>query len=389
MDLKPFSSSSVSTSDVANVGRSYSTLISGFRHKVGVKLSSHFKCRRGLFLRTYSGSDNAYFTNKVVSSSVGQDNLAAETSSRRINGTNGSSASFYHRNLRVLDAFDDEYGGVVIDSDRIPSNPYTFASLLRLSLFQWKKMTAFVCAVKASISKLYIKISDNLQGKKGIWLKLPLEQSDLVPVAVKEGFQYHHAEPGYVMLTYWIPEGPSMLPANASHQVGVGGFVINDKNEVLVVQEKHCCPATLGLWKIPTGFILEAEEIYTGAVREVKEETGVDTEFIEVIAFRHAHNVAFEKSDLFFICMLRPLSSKIIVDDLEIEAAKWMPLVEFVEQPLIQEDSMFRKIIDIFIARLGKRYCGLSTHQVVSKFDGMVSSLYYNVIDNEDNCVGK
>ncbi|XP_062104843.1 MLO-like protein [Humulus lupulus] len=33
----------------------------------------------------------------------------------------------------------------------------------------------------------------------------------------------------------------------------------------------------------------------------------IDTEFIEVIAFRHVHNVAFEKSDLFFICMLRPL----------------------------------------------------------------------------------
>ncbi|BAT75815.1 hypothetical protein VIGAN_01373800 [Vigna angularis var. angularis] len=408
MELKSFSSSSVSTSDVARVGRSYSTFISTFRHKVGVKFSTHFKCRRGLFLRTYSGSDKAYFTNEVVSSSVGQDNLAAETNFRRINGTNGSTSSFYYRNLRVLDAFDDEYGGVVVDSDRIPSNPYTFASLLRLSLFQWKKM-----------------------GKKGIWLKLQLEQSDLVPIAVKEGFQYHHAEPGYLMLTYWIPEGPSMLPANASHQVGVGGFVINDKNEVLVVQEKHCSPATLGLWKIPTGFILEAEEIYTGAVREVKEETGVslmkfyvflgcklelnlfmglyakfqfseglsfyascfmlqiDTEFIEVIAFRHAHNVAFEKSDLFFICMLRPLSSEIIVDDLEIEAAKWMPLVEFVEQPLIQEDSMFKKIVDIFIARLGKRYCGLSTHQVVSKFDGMVSSLYYNVIDNEDTCVGK
>jgi hypothetical protein len=34
------------------------------------------------------------------------------------------------------------------------------------------------------------------------------------------------------MLTYWIPEGPCMLPTNATHQVGVGGFVINDKNEV-------------------------------------------------------------------------------------------------------------------------------------------------------------
>jgi hypothetical protein len=40
------------------------------------------------------------------------------------------------------------------------------------------------------------------------------------------------AEPGYVMLTYWIPEGPCMLPANASHQAGIGGFVINQNNEV-------------------------------------------------------------------------------------------------------------------------------------------------------------
>ena len=40
---------------------------------------------------------------------------------------------------------------------------------------------------------------------------------------MQEGFEYHHAEKGYVMLTYWIPEEePCMLHANASHQVGVG-----------------------------------------------------------------------------------------------------------------------------------------------------------------------
>lgn len=355
----------MSTFEVAHVGKSSSNFFSSFRHNFGVRYSST-QTRRGLSLKTHSVSDESYLADKAVIYSVGSDNLAAETSSHCINGINGSTSRFYYRNL-ILDAFDDEYGGVVIDPNRLPHNPYAFASMLCLSLSQWKKMR-----------------------KKGIWLKLPLEQSDLVPLAVKEGFQYHHAQPGYVMLTYWIPEGPCMLPANASHQVGIGGFVINQNNEVLVVQEKHCSPATLGLWKIPTGFIHEAEEIYTGAVREVKEETGIDTEFMEVIAFRHVHNVAFEKSDLFFICMLRPLSFKITVDDLEIEAAKWMPLVEFVKQPLIQEDSMFKKIVDIFIARLGKRYCGLSTHQIVSKFDGKISSLYYNVIDNEDGtCVGK
>jgi hypothetical protein len=50
----------------------------------------------------------------------------------------------------------------------------------------------------------------------------------------QEGFNYHHAESGYVMLTYWIPNEPSMLPGSPSHQIGVGGFVINDKREVLI-----------------------------------------------------------------------------------------------------------------------------------------------------------
>lgn len=31
----------------------------------------------------------------------------------------------------------------------------------------------------------------------------------------------------------------------------------NDYPQVLVVQEKHYAPALVGLWKIPTGFILE------------------------------------------------------------------------------------------------------------------------------------
>jgi hypothetical protein len=49
---------------------------------------------------------------------------------------------------------------------------------------------------------------------------------------MQEGFKYHHAEEAYLMLTYWIPDGPCLLPANASHQVGVGGFAINDQMEV-------------------------------------------------------------------------------------------------------------------------------------------------------------
>ncbi|KAL8064616.1 hypothetical protein ABFX02_01G102000 [Erythranthe guttata] len=323
--------------------------------------STHLLSLKGIFRR------DSHLRNGKSALAASKHDLV-DTYSYRINGTNGSSSNLFIDKLvnnNVLDSIDDEYEGVVVIPETLPSNPNVFASALRSSMFHWK-----------------------VKGKKGVWLKLPLERSDLVPVAVKEGFEYHHAEKSYVMMTRWISDGPCLLPSNASHHVGVGSFVINDNDEVLVVQEKHCTPDLLGLWKIPTGFIHESEEIYNGAVREVKEETGIETEFVEVVAFRHAQEVSFEKSDLFFVCMLRPLSTQIMVDDIEIQAAKWMPLDEFVKQPLIQGDNMFKKIIEICIARLGKRYCGLSVHQLVSRFDGKISSLYFNIVedDNDSTC---
>ncbi|PPD83520.1 hypothetical protein GOBAR_DD19536 [Gossypium barbadense] len=349
MECSFFSSKYMPMSEIARLERTNSSQFSSFRPLVEVKSTPHFSSCRGISPKaSHSSTPNYSYVPKQAVSSVDEEKLGAGNLLYQINGTN---SSLFSRKLRILDSFDDEYGGVIVDSERLPANPNVFASMLSFSISHWKS-----------------------KGKKGIWLKLPVEKSDLVPVAVKEGFEYHHAERGYVMLTYWLPEGPSMLPANASHQVGVGGFVINDKNEVLVVQEKYCAPQFVGLWKIPTGFIVESEEIFTGAVREVKEETGVDTEFVEVVAFRHVHN---------------PVSTHIMVDDHEIQAAKWMPLVEFVEQPLIQQDCMFKKVIDICVERLGKRYCGLSVHQVASAFDGKTSSLYYNVIDSQhNNCIG-
>ncbi|KAL1213984.1 Nudix hydrolase 8 [Cardamine amara subsp. amara] len=360
---------SVSLSEVTVIRRTHLGFMHSFRQPFsGVTISPKFCSSKVEGSRAVSSS----VSNTKSQLFYGESITTTSDSGYKMNEVNLKSRTLISavKERLLLDAFDDEYGGVIVDHRKLPSNLNTFTSMLRASLSDWRR-----------------------KGKKGVWLKLPVEQSELVPIAVKEGFEYHHAEKGYVMLTYWIPvEEPCMLPANASHQVGVGGFVLNQHKEVLVVQEKYCAPSITGLWKLPTGFINESEEIFSGAVREVKEETGVDTEFSEVIAFRHAHNVAFEKSDLFFICMLKPLSNKIIIDELEIKAAKWMPLVEFVEQPMIREDKMFKRVIEICEMRLRQRYCGLSPHRLVSTFDGKPSSLYYNVVDDNDdpshsNCI--
>ncbi|XP_018716436.2 nudix hydrolase 2, partial [Eucalyptus grandis] len=88
--------------------------------------------------------------------------------------------------------------------------------------------------------------------------------------------------------------------------------------QVLVVQEK----SGKRVWKLPTGVVNEGEDIWCGAVREVKEETGVDTEFVEVLCFRQSHQAFFTKSDLLFLCVLRPKSTLIEKQEVEIEAAE-------------------------------------------------------------------
>lgn len=51
----------------------------------------------------------------------------------------------------------------------------------------------------------------------------------------QEGFHYHHAEPDYLMLVHWISESTtSTIPANATHRVGIGAIVMNDKREVFL-----------------------------------------------------------------------------------------------------------------------------------------------------------
>ncbi|KAI5330722.1 hypothetical protein L3X38_020848 [Prunus dulcis] len=265
-----------------------------------------------------------------------ETSVSTESEAKRLVGTN------------------DPYGGVIVHINE-PMDPATFLSLITSSIAHWK-----------------------LQGKKGVWIKLPLDRVNLVEAAVKEGFWYHHAEPDYLMLVYWIPQTPHTLPANATHRVGIGAFVINPDREVLVVQEKSGLLRGTGVWKFPTGVVDEGEDICAAAVREVKEETGIDSEFVEILAFRQSHKSFFEKSDLFFVCMMQPLSFDIQKHDQEIEAAQWMAFEEYAAQPFVQKNELLNYINDICKAKIDGQYSGFSPVPTMSFSDQKMSYLYLN-----------
>ena len=66
------------------------------------------------------------------------------------------------------------------------------------------------------------------------------------------------------------------------------------------------------------------ESIIEAVKREVFEETGIETEFVSLVCFRHLVNFRFGCSDVYFICHLRPLTQEIKMDIKEIAAAQWM-----------------------------------------------------------------
>jgi 8-oxo-dGTP pyrophosphatase MutT (NUDIX family) len=201
----------------------------------------------------------------------------------------------------------DRYGGVDINVPKDSAASVTqFATELKECLAEW-----------------------TANGKRGIWFKVPLTCARFIASLTAEKFVFHHAKEDYVMLTRWLEDSPSKLPRYGFTQIGVGGCVVNDKDEVLMVQERIAPDAQFeGLWKLPGGLADPGEDLGDTARREVLEETGVPSEFVGVVSMRHQHGMRFGQGDMYCVLRLRALSDTIKVDPEEIADAKWMTFEE-------------------------------------------------------------
>lgn len=191
--------------------------------------------------------------------------------------------------------------------------------------------------------------------KSSLWIKIHMSRASLIEDMESLGFRFHNAQGSNATLNLWLKESESMIPEFATHHVGVGGFVVNSRNEILCVRElrKNYSP-----WKIPGGLSELGEHIDEAVTREVLEETGIQTKFRKILCFRHTHGMALGRSDLYFVCQLDPVEEKDSTGNIvipkptpqpgEIEAAIWMPLEEFREMVAKTGHPMIRHVLKLY-----------------------------------------
>ncbi len=209
--------------------------------------------------------------------------------------------------MKLIESTENAFGGVIIEPAALQADPAEFDRMLAYSIEAWKQADYRVA-----------------------WLQVPIEHSQLIPIAVEQGFTFHHSEEDYLMMTHQLEEG-AFVPAHASHYIGAGGVTINDKRELLVVSERYHRQKSDGppRYKLPGGALHAGEHLVEGVIREVKEETGVDTEFDALVCFRHWHGYRYGKSDIYFVCRLHPVSHEISIQAEEIAESLWMPVEDY------------------------------------------------------------
>ena len=218
--------------------------------------------------------------------------------------------------MDIFEAKTDQFGGVTI-SDNFPAHSNIFDLKLKNSLEEWKK-----------------------NGIKVVWIYIPKTRGNLIPIALEQGFDFHHCRENILVLVQRLIQN-AIIPSFASHYIGAGGVVTNSANELLVVSEKYR-RTKKAFFKLPGGTIQPKEKISTGVMREILEETGIQTAFESMVCFRHRQEYRFDMADIYFVCKLKAITNTISKQESEIDECRWIPIKKYLDSP---ETSSFNRAI--------------------------------------------
>eukprot|EP00056_Hartaetosiga_gracilis_P000705 m.40045 g.40045 ORF g.40045 m.40045 type:complete len:365 (-) comp10314_c0_seq1:87-1181(-) len=218
-------------------------------------------------------------------------------------------------------------------------------------------------------------------GFDAAWMLVPVEKAWVASMCASSGFQMHHCEDNTIHMMLWMdPNRDCAVPHFNTHQVGVGGLVLRDDLHLLAIKEKNAI--TKG-YKLPGGRVDPGEDLSEAVVREVFEETGIQTRFHSVLGLRHI-NSFFNKnvSDIYTICRLVPETFDIEKCDVELSEAVWLHFDDYIDNTFPANANLFKELREHFFAADGQHNsihlpCDMTEHIYSSPYSNSTKMHYY------------
>jgi len=116
--------------------------------------------------------------------------------------------------------------------------------------------------------------------------------------------------------------------------LGVSGIVFNNQKQILLIQRNQ--PPAMGLWSIPGGKLEPGESLVEACKREIKEETGLDTDIKNIVAVVERRVEGFHYVIIDFIALLADEENSQPIPQSDVSEARWVSLEHLVNYELVE-----------------------------------------------------
>ena len=116
--------------------------------------------------------------------------------------------------------------------------------------------------------------------------------------------------------------------------IGVGGIIFNNQKQVLMIQRNQ--PPAMGFWSVPGGKLEPGESLSESCQREIKEETGLDTEVKNIVAVVERRIEGFHYVIIDYLALLMDEENSQPIAQSDASEARWGSLDPLVDYDLVE-----------------------------------------------------
>ena len=134
------------------------------------------------------------------------------------------------------------------------------------------------------------------------------------------------------------------VPTEAKEKVAAGGIVVDEEGRVLLVHRAHYDD-----WSFPKGGVDKGETIEQAALREVREEAGLECEIVRQLSisrYFYTTRKGETRPKVVYYFLMKITGGRLFTDGVETDDAIWQSLAEAEKRLSYQGDKDMLREID-------------------------------------------